>query len=250
MPRPLVESDASQVWLGWKQSLSDHAPLEEALEVSFRDRGLLQLALTHSSYLHENPGAVPESNERLEFLGDAVLGMAVADELFRIHPGWSEGELTQARASLVQGRTLARVADRLQLGGHLHMGRGEEAGGGRQRASNLAGALESLVGALFLDRGYAAARDLVLTVLSEELAYVRRQDGLKNPKSTLQEAVQATGDSPPTYGIVEASGQDHAPEFTVEVTVGGRVLGRGSGPRKSEAEQAAATEALKALGES
>ena len=221
--------------------------MEEALGVSFRDKGLLQLALTHSSYVNENPGAVAESNERLEFLGDAVVGMAVAHELFRIHADWSEGELTQARASLVQGRTLARLADRLQLGGYLYMGRGEEAGGGRQRATNLTGALESLVGALFLDQGYAVASDFVLTVLSGELADAGRQDDLKNPKSALQEEVQATGGLPPTYDIVEASGQDHAPEFTVEVTVGGRVLGKGSGPRKSEAEQAAATEALGAL---
>ena len=127
------------------------------------------------------------------------------------------------------------------------MGKGEEAGGGRERLTNLAAVLEALVGALFIDQGYDVARDFVLKLLSEELADVRQGDSFKNPKVVLQEAVQATGISLPKYEIVEASGQDHAPEFTVEVIVGGRAVGRGTGPRKSDAEKMAASEALRSL---
>lgn len=222
---------------------------EAALDISFKRKDLLHLALAHSSYLNENPGTFPQSNERLEFLGDAVVGAAVADELYRRHPEWSEGELTQARSSLVRGETLARVADRLDLGRHLYMGRGEAADGGRQRPTNLAAALEALVGALFLDQGYDTARQLVLRLLSEELPTLDGPDALKNPKSTLQETVQGRGLPPPSYKVVGVSGEEHAPRFTVEVTVAGRVVGRGAGGRKSQAEQDAADDALRTLSE-
>ena len=127
--------------------------LEEALGVRFRDGGLRRLALVHSSYLNENPGEHPESNERLEFLGDAVLGMVVAEELYGANPSWPEGRLTQARAALVQEATLAEAARSIGLGKMLRMGRGEEAGGGRERASNLSAGLEAVIGAVFLDQG-------------------------------------------------------------------------------------------------
>ena len=233
--------------LGWDQTLRDYKWFEEMLGISFRDKELFRLALTHSSYLNENNTSLSESNERLEFLGDSVLGVVITHELFSRHKCWSEGELTQARSALVQGRTLAQVACRLGLGNHLYMGKGEEAGGGRERLTNLAAVLEALVGALFIDQGYDVAKDFVLKLLSEELADVRQGDSFKNPKVVLQEAVQATGISLPKYEIVEASGQDHAPEFTVEVIVGGRAVGRGTGPRKSDAEKMAASEALRSL---
>lgn len=223
--------------------------LEVALGVSFRQPDLLRLALTHSSYVNEHPGTLSESNERLEFLGDAVLGAVIAQELYRLHPAWPEGELTQARSDLVQGDSLARLAKGLGLGGHLYMGRGEDAGGGRERPTNLAAAFEALVAALFVDQGYEAARVLILRVFAHELSAENQRAAAKNPKSALQEAVQGMGQPAPSYEIVEVKGEGHAPRFTAEVTVAGRMVGRGTGSRKSQAEQAAAVAALAALGD-
>jgi ribonuclease-3 len=229
--------------------LQELGPLEAALGVVFRQKDLLHLALAHSSFIHENPGVLAESNERLEFLGDAALGSAIARELYDRYPDWPEGELTLARSALVRGETLAAAADGLGLGEHLYMGRGEEAGGGRKRPANLAAAFEAVVGALLLDQGYEAARDFVLRVLSDELSDLGVSGAPGNPKSLLQEAVQARGQPSPSYEIVEVAGVEHARRFTAEVTVDGRVLGRGTGARKAQAESAAAAEALKALGE-
>ena len=231
------------------EQLRESDPLEAALGVSFQREDLLRLALAHSSYLNENPGTFPQSNERLEFLGDAIIGAVVAHELYQLYPEWSEGELTLARSALVSGETLAGVAEGLKLGRYLYVGKGEEAGGGRERPTNLAAALEALVGALFLDQGYDATRGFVLRLFSAELSTLGRRSVVRNPKSALQEAVQGRGRSTPSYEIVEVSGEEHAPLFTVEVTVDGRVLGRGTGARKSQAEQAAAADALKDLGD-
>ena len=222
--------------------------LERALGVRFRDAGLRRLALVHSSYLNENPGEYPESNERLEFLGDAVLGMVVAEELYGVNPDWPEGRLTQARAALVQETTLAEAARDFGLGEMLRMGRGEEAGGGRERESNLSAGLEAVIGAVFLDQGYEAAREVVLRVLGERLSSLGEPEMSANPKSALQEAVQAEGLPSPTYRIVHEEGADHDRLFVAEVTVGGEVAGRGEGRRKSLAEQAAALEALRGVG--
>ncbi|MFQ5874820.1 MAG: ribonuclease III [Dehalococcoidia bacterium] len=223
--------------------------LEERLGVSLRDRELLRLAFVHSSYLNENPGLLQESNERLEFLGDALLGLAVAHELYQRYPDRPEGELTALRSALVQGETLARIADSLHLGEYLLMGRGEEAGGGRERQSNLAATFEALVGAVFQDQGFEAARAFVLRVLSKELSTIGRRSVPKNPKSALQELVQGKGIASPSYRIVEVTGKDHARRFTAEVLVEGKVMGRGTGRRKSLAEQDAAQEALRAMRE-
>ncbi len=222
--------------------------LEEALGVRFRDAGLLRLALVHGSYLNENPGEGLDSNERLEYLGDAVLGMAVAEELYAVNPGWPEGKLTQARAALVQESTLAEAARDIGLGEMLRMGKGEEAGGGRERPSNLSAGLEAVVGAVFLDQGYKAAREVVLRVLGDRLSSLDEAEMSANPKSALQEAVQAEGLPSPTYRIVHEEGADHDRLFVAEVTVGGEVAGRGEGKRKSLAEQSAAVEALRGDG--
>lgn len=221
-------------------------PIEKALSLSFKEKDLLQLALIHRSFLNENPGAFSESNERLEFLGDALLGLVVAQELFRRHPEKPEGELTTLRSALVRGDTLARIANSLELGEHLLMGRGEEASGGRERQSNLACAFEALLGAVFIDQGYEAARDFVLRVMADEISSVETVP--KSAKSVLQELVQRRGVGSPSYRVVEVGGEDHAREFTSEVTVSGEVVGRGKGRRKSEAEAEAAGQALKALG--
>ena len=229
--------------------MSDVAALESALGVEFGDRRLLELALVHGSYLNESPGSFEESNERLEFLGDAVIGAAAAHELYRRNPEWPEGRLSEARSELVRGETLARVASRLALGDHLRMGKGEASRGGRRRPSVLASALEAVVGALFLDRGYPAAEALALRLLEPEMPGLDRPSADRNPKSALQEALQAAGGNPPTYNIVDVAGEDHARQFTVEVCIDGRVVGSGTGPRKSTAERRAAEAALAAMSE-
>ena len=222
--------------------------LERALGITFRDKRLLQTALLHGSFANENPGAPPDSNERLEFLGDAVIGSVVARELYQMHAGWSEGELTQARTALVRGDTLAALARRLHLGDYLQFGKGEEESGGRRRDSNLAGALEAVAGALFLDQGYDAVRLFIVAQLANELESSGSHGLAKSAKSKLQEAVQAQGLAPPAYEIVNVSGKDHAREFTADVLVDGKPMGRGAGARKSQAEQAAAAAALETMG--
>ena len=228
--------------------MDELASLEEGLGVKFRNPDLLRIALVHSSYLNENPETSPESNERMEFLGDALIGLVIADRLYQMFPESAEGELTTLRSQLVRGETLARTGNSLGLGQYLLMGVGEESGGGRHRPSNLAGAFEAVAGALLLDEGYEAAGAFVLRALSQELAAAGRARPQQNPKSLLQELVQGTGADPPYYRIVELAGADHTRRFTAEVVVSGEVMGRGAGPRKSLAEQEAAKEALKAVG--
>ena len=165
--------------------MRDIGALEAALGVEFSDRRLLELALVHGSYLNESPGSSEESNERLEFLGDAVIGAAAAHELYRRNPEWPEGRLSEARSELVRGETLARVASRLALGDHLRMGRGGASSGGRQSPSVLASALEAVVGALFLDRGYPDAEALALRLLEPKMPRLERPSAARNPKSAL-----------------------------------------------------------------
>ena len=227
--------------------MPDHDSLEERLDISFNDKNLLNQALVHSSFLNENPGVFTESNERLEFLGDAIIGSAIAAELFSTYDSWPEGMLTSGRSSLVQGDTLARVAGRLGLGEYLQMGRGEEAAGGRNRSNNLAATFEAVVGAHFLDCGYDAAADLVLRLLKPELSELTEPGASPNPKSLLQEAIQARGQTAPSYRIVKVEGQDHARCFTAEVVVDGEPIGTGTGSRKALAERVAAVDALKTM---
>ena len=168
----------------------------ERLYESFVDRSLLRLALTHGSYSNEHPDASAESNERLEFLGDAVVGLALAEEIYRRCPDLKEGQLTAIRSAVGRGDTLARVAASLGLGERLYMGKGEAAGGGRHRASNLAAAFEALVGALFLDQGYRAASKFVVNVLADELSDAAERPVVKDAKSLLQELVQGPRSRP------------------------------------------------------
>ena len=222
-------------------------PLEQSLGVSFTDKSLLTLALTHSSYLNETTDSNAECNERLEFLGDAVLGLAIADELYGRHPDRQEGELTSWRSAVVRGDTLAKAARRLDIGSHLLMGSGEFNTGGRDRTSNLAAAFEAIVGALFLDKGFAAARAFCVQSLQDEIASASAASHARHPKSALQELVQSKHLPAPKYRIIDATGKDHAPTFTAEVVVDGAILGTGSGRSKSLAEQEAAKAALAAL---
>lgn len=227
--------------------MSEVRAIEEALGLSFKNKELLKLAFVHSSYINENPGVLPESNERLEYLGDAILGLAVAHELYRRYPTKQEGDLTNLRSALVRGDTLAEVAQSLHLGEYLVMGVGEDAGGGRERRSNLAAVFEALVGALLEDRGYEAAEVFVLKVLARQLDSVEELGKGKNAKSALQELLQGKGMLPPTYQVVEMTGKDHTRTFTSQVLVNGKVMGKGTGSRKALSEQEAAAAALQAL---
>ena len=223
--------------------------LERNLGVRFKDRRLLEQALVHPSYLNEVP---PDqrpagSYQRLEFLGDAVLGAAITLELYHKFPELEEGQLTKFRSTLVSGKTLARVATGLELGRHLKLGKGEEATGGRARESNLAAAFESLVGAIFLDRGFDKATRSVLMLMGVELGSLVDGGVLEDPKSRLQELAQRMVGEPPRYKLVESAGPDHAKSFTVEVLMDGRVMGSGTGNRKLDAEMEAAVQAIHKL---
>jgi ribonuclease-3 len=224
-------------------------PLERTLGLKFRDRALLDLALVHPSYLNEAgpSGSALGSYERLEFLGDSVLGAAVTMELFNRCPDFPEGQMTKLRSSLVNGRTLARVSRGLEVGLYLKLGRGEAASGGANRDTNLAAALEAIVGATFVDRGFDQARKLVLNLMAEEMERALSSGVPEDPKSRLQELVQRMGNVPPRYRMVGEDGPNNGKEFEAEVLMDGEVLGRGCGTRKVDAQKQAAQEALRRL---
>ena len=222
--------------------------IEAAIGVRFRDLELLKLSLIHSSYINEHPLEAPVSNERLEYLGDALLGMVVANRLYHDHPEMPEGDLTAARAAIVCGECLSEAASDLGLGGFLYLGQGEESGGGRAKSSNLASGLEALVGAVYLDQGYEEAEAFGLRVLKKQIDRIGVESVPRDAKSTLQEAMQAEGRGTPTYNLLDETGPGHARTFTVEVLVAGDSLGQGRGQRKSDAEQEAAKAALEGLG--
>ncbi|MDP2872708.1 MAG: ribonuclease III [Bacillota bacterium] len=197
----------------------------------------LDVALTHTSYVHET-GAQCEHNERLEFLGDAVFGLAVAEELFHGYPDADPGELTRLRAGVVSGDALAAVARRLGIGEDLRLGRGEDQSGGRQRLSNLGRAMEAVIGAVYLSVGYDATKRLVRELLGTDISAASSDVTHGDPKSALQELVQACGQSP-SYRVVSHSGPDHAPEWVVEAEAGGLVAcGRGGSRRQAEQDAA------------
>jgi ribonuclease-3 len=224
----------------------DLTALQDRTGLRFADGALLLTALTHSSYANEHPAEQSETNERLEFLGDAVLGLVVAEALYEEFPEQQEGRLTQWRAQLVMGPTLARVAEGLGLGAALRLGRGEEATGGRERERNLERVYEALVGAVMLDRGLDAARDFVRRTLREEFDALDGDQGLVNPKGALQQLMHGES-ARPEYETVEELGLEHEREFVVEVRMEGRILGRGRGGSKQVAEKSAAREALEGL---
>ena len=218
--------------------------------MKFKDSAVLRQALVHSSYVNENPELAPDSNERLEFLGDAVLGLVVANDLFAAYPDQDEGKLTELRAHLVRRDTLARAARRLDLGNELLLGRGEDVGGGRDRPTNLAHAYEAVVGAIFLDSGYAGASDFVRRSLQVEFQALTERAFPIDPKSRLQEISQSRYQTTPVYRLVGAQGPDHARRYTVEVAIDGLSLGTGEGSSKQQAEKEAAQHALERLDDS
>lgn len=219
--------------------------LEAAIGYRFNNIALLQNALTHSSYANERWHNSLMSNERLEFLGDSILGMAVAEYLFRNFPDRPEGELTRMRADMVCEKTLASVAARIGLGRHLMLGNGEEQGGGRSRDSILADAVESVIAASFLDGGMAAARNFIEKFILVEVPVKKMHNA--DYKTALQELVQQKKNQTLSYALVGESGPDHDKRFEVEVSLNGKVVGIGSGSSKKRAEQKAAQVALEKL---
>ncbi|RKI68784.1 ribonuclease III [bacterium 1xD42-67] len=218
--------------------------LEEKLGYTFQDPALLENALTHSSRANESRGKLA-SNERLEFLGDSILGMAVADHLYRNHPDLPEGELTRTRAALVCEESLVEVAQELGLGGYLRLGKGESSGGGRERPSIQADAVEAVLAAIYLDGGIGSARRFVQRfILSREVASLTKP---RDHKTALQELVQRESGQVLQYRLVGEEGPDHDKRFFVEVLLNGTAIGSGSGRSKKEAEQMAAAAAIETL---
>ena len=215
--------------------------------VNFSDSELLQQSLYHRSYLNEAPDREIESNERMEFLGDAVLGLIVSEKLYNDYPALSEGHLSQLRALLVRWDALAQAAQRIDLGSYLVLGRGEELSGGRNRPSNLAGAFEALIGAAFLDGGMSKARKLVLRLLKVDFEEIAKSGATADSKSELQHVAQTRWHQIPDYRLISSEGPDHAKLFTVEVSVCEQVLGQGQGRNKKQAELNAARQALETL---
>jgi len=223
----------------------DHC--QKNLGISFRHESLLEQAFVHSSYCNENPGFGYPSNERLEFLGDAVLNFVVTEKLYKEFPELSEGELTEIRASLVCRDTLAELASSLGLGDWLLLGRGEELGGGRAKAGNLANTMEALIGALYLDQGLGKARRFIIKQLKPELEKIKTGKIIPNYKALAQEFIQGQKRPTPVYRLVEAIGPDHRKQFTAEILVDGETLGRGMGGSKKVAESQAARAAWEKL---
>lgn len=226
--------------------MPEFSELQKRLAYPFRDENLLRLALTHPSVAHES-GVATAHNQRLEFLGDAVLGLVLSRELYEKFPAADEGSLTKSRAKLVNANSLAGHARQLNLGAHLILSRGEENSGGRDRASALADAFESLLGAIFLDGGFDAARDFILREFAADFGALAESSGIDNPKGELQELLQSRSPRAPEYQAVSASGPDHNRVFECVVRHEGVELARGSGKSKKAAESDAALAALKKL---
>jgi len=214
--------------------------------IAFRDAALLEEALTHGSFVNERPGLGLRDNQRLEFLGDAILDFLVGEWLYQRYPEAKEGELTSLRAHVVRTEGLAAYAQEIDLGAHLRLGKGEGASGGQSRAANLCAAFEALVGAMYLDQGMGAVRAWIYRFLARHAQAIDARRRAKDAKSLLQEHAQAALHVTPAYRIVREEGPDHAKVFTAQVVVAQDVWGEGSGGTKQAAEQAAAGAALRA----
>ncbi len=227
--------------------MPDISEFQKNLGIAFSNPALLEQALVHSSYTNENPSRAVGHNERLEFLGDAVLDLVVADKLYLDFPSITEGDMTRFRAALVRRETLARLANSIRLGDYLYMGKGEESSGGRTKIPNLAGALEALIAAVYLDRGVETAGQMVLRLYRDEWKNLTGQGVVVDYKSRLQEVAQSRFQEIPAYRIVSQTGPDHDKQFKVEVLLKARVMGAGSGKSKKLAETEAARAALERL---
>lgn len=220
---------------------------QKTLGISFSDESSLKQAFTHSSYFNENPNFATASNERLEFLGDAILNFTVAERLFTEFPKLPEGELTKIRASLVCRETLAELASALELGDWLLLGQGEEASGGRTKQSNLANVMEALIGAIYRDQGLNNATEFILKQLNSAWKKIKAGKMPLNYKALIQEFIQGDSKPPPAYHLIKATGPDHDKQFIVEILVEGEALGTGTGKNKKAAETQAARVACEKL---
>lgn len=212
-----------------------------------KNKKLLEEALTHRSYLNESKEKVP-SNERMEFLGDSILSFIVSDYLFRTYPDFNEGKLTNLRSLLVNTRILAVIAKEYELGSKLRLSKGEEESGGRNNQSLLADTFEAFIGALFLDQGIVEIGKFINSAVIPRADDFIKKDLLKDPKSMLQEYVQAKKQNSPLYKVLSEEGPAHARQFSVGAFVGEKLLGQGKGKSKQEAEESAAKKALESLG--
>jgi ribonuclease III len=248
----IIESHRTNVPNGQVVRLRDeYEALQQAIGYRFRDRGLLEHAMTHTSRANEDLSGGVVDNESMEFLGDAVLGFVIADLLFREFPEYDEGRKSKSKAALVSTTALARQAERLNLGDYLLLGRGEEKTGGRRKQALLADAYEALIAAVYLDGGIEHARAFLSREFAALVAELRTAGNVagQDDKSALQELLQSQRPMLPEYRLVGTHGPDHRKQFEVEVVAGGEPIGRGIGPSKKEAEQAAARSALEKLKE-
>jgi ribonuclease III len=225
----------------------DWQELQRNIGISFREISFLQQAFVHSSFASENPDYPLHNNERLEFLGDAVLNFTSAEKIFHEFPDLPEGKLTELRVSLIREETLALLASELNLGDYLLLGKGEEATGGRSRQTSLADAFEALIGAIFLDQGLDTAKGFIIRQLRTYSEMAANMISNQNFKAKLQEFTQAAYKQLPTYRLVEESGPGHDKNFTIEVSLGDKLLGTGSGKTKKAAEMEAAREGCATL---
>lgn len=221
--------------------------LQKTIGYSFKNVDLLVESLTHPSLAHEEGSKTKLHNQRLEFLGDAILQLVLTDRIYRENPDLQEGKLTQIRAHLANRHTLHRRARAIGLGKYLLLGRGEDATGGRERLSNLANTYEALIGAVYLDRGLRATKKFVLDHFAEEFANVKQKKYRQNPKGHLQEILQTRSKSSPVYRVIRESGPDHSKHFEITVEWHGKEIGRGQGSSKKRAETNAAESALAKL---
>ena len=245
----IIDSHREQVGGGIVVPLpQEFDALEARIGYRFRDRGLLEHALTHKSKAHEDPSGGVADNESLEFLGDAVLGLVVADALFRTFPRYSEGQKSKIKANLVSTASLAEMAEQLGLGEHMILGRGEEKTGGRRKQALLADTCEALIAAIFIDGGLEPARQFLVREFAAAIDQAKQPEYFgRDHKSRLQERVQALGRPLPYYRVAGEVGPDHRKLFHVEVVVGDDVIAQGMGRTKKEAEQEAARLALQAI---
>jgi ribonuclease-3 len=227
--------------------LSNIHDIQSALGIAFRNPSLLQQAFVHTSYINENPDAAIHDNQRMEFLGDAVLTMIFAELLYKEFPDLPEGKLTELRISLIRQEKLAEKASALKLGDYMVLGKGEDSSGGREKRNNLADTFEALIGAVYLDRGIGKTREFVLSHYEKDISAIKAGKPVLNYKALLQEFTQAKFKTLPLYEIVEATGPDHDKVFCVAVSLGETVLAIGSGKTRKVAESESAHLALEKL---
>jgi ribonuclease III len=220
--------------------------LQRVIHVKFKNKSLLQRAVTHRSYVNES-GKTAKDNERLEYLGDSVLALVVNEYLFKHFEDYQEGKLAKIKSAVVSESTLAKLARKIDLGEFILMGRGEDHSGGRERPSILANTLEAVIGAIFLDSGLKVSRKFVLALIRDEIEIVNSPTSMRDPKTALQEYVQKKYKDRPVYEVVAERGPDHRKEFTVRLVINGREIVTGEGPSKRKAEMNAARISLQKI---